>query len=500
MKSIKKYDWLIIVFIHEIEFGITEAEKFRLEIEQFPPGSNKILMIRDFRSQQQSEGRLRVYFHMELFELAADENNRGRFVKIDPAEAGLNLSGKDNWKKAFAYFFNLYNKQASRRLLLTWSHGAGFGINKEDNTDLKNVYLKFLRRFKDNLPEPPGDVWQVRNTQTAPDTVPVWVTENNLVVTDVLESLPGVPAPGTFTAADKLNIITTAQSGAVCKNLEILWIWELAAVLESVLEGRQVDILLMMNCNMQLFDTGYMLRKAVKYLVAPETQMTWFGYAYDKLFYQLSAKPQTATKAVLRKIRKDYIRKYKDSPEASQFLHTTTVFINRLKYYDKLLKLFEKSLDSLMPLLNADHILQFKKMRYGGIHSVTELGYTNSYDLIDMGLWLTECCNNFTEAESLGGIVRQYGVLIKKIVYRKFIGNYFREHDKGDEPKYGLTGISLYFPEQAPFTTLDNKWGDCAYYSTDTLPSPFTSKTTWDDFVRLFFLELGSVNQHLAES
>lgn len=478
MKSIKNFDWLIIVFIHEIEFGTNEADKLQNEIEQFSPGTNKIVMIRDYRSKVQIGNRTATYFHLELFELSVRDNNKIYFSKLDPALTGVDPISKENWKQAFRYVFDLYSKYASRRMLLTWSHGAGFGINKEDNTPLKQLYLAYLYRFKDNW-QPDGPVWQVRNQVVLAKGIPSWVTENQLAVAEWSED----EGPKHF----DFKPDSLWDPDVVCKNLEIIWIWALAETLETVLHGQKIDILLMMNCNMQLFDTGYMLRKSVKYLVAPETQMEWYGYAYDKLFSRLSGEPQTPTKRILKKIRKEYIRKYENNNEPAQFLQNSTLFINRLKYYDKMLALLERSLNILMPLLTKDTIKQFKEIRYKRIHSVTELGYANSYDLIDMGFWLKMCAEYFTESAELKEILASYQTIISSIVFRKFIGDFYLIHDEGDQPKYGLTGISLFFPEHEPFTKLDNKWGDCAYYSAVNLPNPFTSQTTWDDFIKLFF-------------
>lgn len=480
MENKEKYDWLVIVFIHEIDQAGHLSRKLVDEIVSIGPGRNKVFLLRDFRTTfltvQQD---LVTIFHLELFELQINTDGNSYFLKeIAPAVSGINPKDRNGWKQAYQYILDQYHAKADRKMLLTWSHGAGFGINKEEDAITRKMRERFRKKHDLSSAGEPASITIVRNSGLQAEELPEWAKGLDI---------PVLAADNLEENADlKWRFITLSMPAVVCKNLEIVWIWELAEVLEAGLKGDKIDILLMMNCNMQLFDTGYMLRKSVRYLVAPETIMFWYGYAYDKLFLQLKNNPRIKTRTLLESIRQDYLCKYKNDPEASQYLNDTSLFINNLKYYDRLLGLLESSLGYLIPKITKSTFADFKYVRFDRIHAVTEIHGDNSYDLIDMGQWFREVKRKFSYSWRLRLTYWYYRYLISAIVYKKFIGSTYTTNDRDSPIKYGLSGISLFFPAQKPFSGLDNKWGDCAYYG-DQIPNPFIAETTWDDFIKKYF-------------
>ena len=48
--------------------------------------------------------------------------------------------------------------------------------------------------------------------------------------------------------------------------------------------GKKIEIILMMNCLMQIIDTGYALRDSTRYLIASQLAMDLSGYNYTAIF------------------------------------------------------------------------------------------------------------------------------------------------------------------------------------------------------------------------
>lgn len=75
----------------------------------------------------------------------------------------------------------------------------------------------------------------------------------------------------------------------------ILSMEELNSAISGAWEGEKVDLMIMMNCYMQLVDTVYALRNNVDYLIAPQTFMGFKDYDYKQIFNFLSSDPDLAT-------------------------------------------------------------------------------------------------------------------------------------------------------------------------------------------------------------
>ncbi len=436
-------------------------------------------MLRDFRRQEVIDGRdLKVFFRLELSELKRSATGR---VVLDPVDCSIDPQLPDAWKQAFDFVFSKYAGKAKRKALLSWSHGAGFGINKEDSPIIREKRDKFVFSFKpDIVPASEKEIVVVRNNM-------LFTIDQGEEIKKFHFNVGDEAGLKKLSALDDLRLRAAKEPPFVCKNLEIVWIWELRDVIKKSLGKDKLEFILMMNCNMQLFDTGYILKEVTKYLVAPETKMYWFGYAYDKLFETFEKNPTISTRNLLSSIVTDYVKKYENDPEAKQYLEASTLFINRLANYHSLLRILGKSLTHTLPLMQENSIETFRQIRTKHMESVTETDQVNSYDMVDMGNWFRMLSKTFRTSIQLRYIHFQYKIRLRRIVYKKFIGSLYLEHDQAHEKKYGISGISLYFPEEQPFSSSENVWGNCAYYSKDILPSPFTKVSNWDEFIKKYY-------------
>ncbi|MBT1696685.1 hypothetical protein KK083_07360 [Fulvivirgaceae bacterium PWU4] len=74
-------------------------------------------------------------------------------------------------------------------------------------------------------------------------------------------------------------------------NVPVLTMEELSQALSRTMGERKIDLMIMMNCLMQVFNTGYTLRHNVEYLIAPQTLLGFEDYDYQKLFQKLVDDP-----------------------------------------------------------------------------------------------------------------------------------------------------------------------------------------------------------------
>ncbi|MET0392133.1 MAG: clostripain-related cysteine peptidase, partial [Chitinophagaceae bacterium] len=87
-------------------------------------------------------------------------------------------------------------------------------------------------------------------------------------------------------------------------------------VLRSVITDSigYADMLITMNCYMQLFETGYYLKGAVGVMVSPQTTMPFWGYNYVMLFRMLQGRPDLTVREIGRSICLYFAQKYYEDP------------------------------------------------------------------------------------------------------------------------------------------------------------------------------------------
>lgn len=135
-------------------------------------------------------------------------------------------------------------------------------------------------------------------------------------------------------------------NGVVIKKqdrLNVLTMEELRNALLWAFGKKKIDVLIMMNCYMQFVDTGYGLRKSVKYLVAPETAMAYNGYNYGFILQLLNSNPGLRSKKLAKKAVSSFPSKLYLNREAGILRRkSTALYAVDLKYYELLAKLIDK--------------------------------------------------------------------------------------------------------------------------------------------------------------
>src|SRR6185295_12884729 len=117
-------DWLVIFFVHEIDILKPTIQETIDEIEKHGCGNNTIFYL-VLDSVEELQNGLSFILSVRLLKPC---DSKGSFC-FDDQEVKFKNEDKYCWKEAFKHIFS--NHRAKRTLLMTLSHGAAFGINRD---------------------------------------------------------------------------------------------------------------------------------------------------------------------------------------------------------------------------------------------------------------------------------------------------------------------------------------------------------------------------------
>ncbi|ACU61741.1 clostripain-related cysteine peptidase [Chitinophaga pinensis] len=378
-----------------------------------------------------------------FFELALTTNKKNvekpKFLFLSEA-ADFNIKSTTSVAK---YFKNLVLTQypADKYMLFTWEHGSAFGIFKEgvltvNDTTPPDQSMTMEARFVRQAINVKSDQVRIRESI---DTVQIAV--NNLAATQ----------------------------------FDMLTMEELKDAIEIGFAGRKVDVLVMLNCWMQFFDTGLTLSKHVDYLVGPETDMDFNGYNYSAIFGLLSSQPDISPRGLSSFI----VTSFKDKADADALGsdNRTALFAACLKYYPSLAKLTSEICEALIPLLK-DHFRQFDIARTNCLF--IELKYL----LADLSSFFYHIKIQLYEHLDPSVIkkIDQAHLIMHEMIVQRALGRGINT-DLQFPPDYPL-GISVCFPQRESQIESD-------FYLTYILQNSefatiFSKRYLWDDFIAAF--------------
>lgn len=103
--------------------------------------------------------------------------------------------------------------------------------------------------------------------------------------------------------------------------------------------SNKLKIVIMVDCFMQYFDTGLLLRQAqVEYMVAAQYGITFFGYNYRKIFGTLYTNPDISSRDLARLS----VDSLPGSPGINDKLACAAFFTTKLSSYDQLINIINK--------------------------------------------------------------------------------------------------------------------------------------------------------------
>jgi hypothetical protein len=284
----------------------------------------------------------------------------------------------------------LDNNRAQRYMLFTWDHGNGYGI------------------FRD-VPETP----LVKILDGAIELVPA----RNM----------SLPTPAI--------VSNNIQNENAIDQDKVLTMDELATAIGQAFGEEKIDLVVMLNCYMQFFDAGYALRKNIKYLIAPESFMSFKGYNYEFIFRKLSRKPDLSSRKLAKHIVDSFeLKVYDDYFVGISAKATTALFANDVTYYAEL----ADYIDQLAGVLEQELNKNKPEIIMARVNTPPVSGASHLVDFFYLLQNLQKSLGNNWQQE----LVEELLLLKKKAIIAHYIGFDFGNYVGSANP----SGFSIYFP------------------------------------------------------
>lgn len=507
------YDWLFVFFVHQADGYVATWDAIINDIEKMGPGANScIYLIQD--SLKVETDLHQVGHQTNLFSLNVQNLDRdpatGKW-KFLPVPVYIDNESRKCWKTAFEYIYR--NVKAKRRVLACFSHGAAFGINLDTSPSRREEFkLKDLKtgdlildtinkvntigeypeigKLNANLPAIAG-----QNTTVEVRTNADYILDNQDIagIKNLLELSTIDKSSPEFIQMEKYvedGRIPKDKIGSLCKALEILWISDLANALKLYLGDSRIDLLLLNNCYMQNFDTGFLLRNNVDYIVASEGWLNASGFDYPALLTRMQTDAALPGAELARGAVLDYIQFYKDR-NMTDDLNQQAVFANDISLYPRALTLFNQLLDVLEANIKViiSDLVDIRENQVSYV-SCPYSQYSNNYlCMVDALLWVElAICSLLKRVPNAFGctpMLAQFRDMKAKIVVQSSVGQKYIDFDKDAVNKYGYSGLSIFYPTKADRATLKlTPW--CAYFGKQVKGD---WETKWMRFLNIYYNE-----------
>lgn len=440
-----KLHWTIIFFIHEVSEYRNYVDELFAELLSIPlEGHVKIVLLYD----ELLDGSTSIR-NPKLYEI--DQSTGRNTLKVVKEFKEFNMSDGADWAKILTAIKASY--LAKRYMLFTWGHGYQFGIAKNASPDAAK--LLSLNQDEDQFFE------IVSNTQSPYKNAKAESTFNKLSLKKGVQ----------------LHLNQFQPSGVIKakEELRILWMYEMAAALQKSFGERKIDLLLMMNCYMQVFDNGYELRKQVEYLIAPETAMKFDGYPYSAIVSTLNEEPEISNARLSKRIIREYVNKYTEmGNDGITQVNQTTLFANDLSQYKFLVPLFNNLGNILLEGMKAGDIkLQLASNQMDQSQSRV------TADFADMLYLFSMLSKQYKLGTAYQLHLGKLSILLSQIVKAQFIGAAVRHTQ--------ASGMSILFPNE----NISQQMSVISVlYFQNEFNSSFLTSTCWDEVITAYMAEL----------
>lgn len=223
----------------------------------------------------------------------------------------------------------------------------------------------------------------------------------------------------------------------------VLTMDELALALSWSFGQTKINVIVMMNCLMQVTDTAYALRNQAKYLIAPESLMDFGAYDYNAIFSHLAANPCINS----RKLSSFIVNSFKKNTDPDRYsfyrvLSGLSISACRLKFVDELVitldMLARKWLERLPEILARSGGNPFLDARL--VDESSKL-----YDLYSLLIRLSAIANKEEQV-----LIQHLLMIRSKLLHRTYKGRLFNLPEQGPlhKTQYGIS-VSLKTPGQS---------------------------------------------------
>jgi hypothetical protein len=236
---------------------------------------------------------------------------------------------------------------------------------------------------------------------------------------------------------------------------------ELSKAISWAFENKKIDVITMMNCSLQFFDTGYSLSSVARYLVAPETFMFFDEYNYKSIFGKLSEDPLISPKKLSKYIVESLRIKSRD----------LAIFAIRLKSYIKIGEMINELAKRFVDELPQAKTL-IKNARDKSDYIDPE------FSVIDFFYFLESLKSEYP-MHYKNYLIEKLLLVKEKIILEQFIGEDFK--NETGPTRQSPQGFSIYFPhEKSRLTTCISR----EFFNENSCQATlFVRVARWENFI-----------------
>jgi len=392
---------------------------------------------------------------------------------------------------------------AGHHFLITWGHGAGFGLFSEGDVPESFVNLFGGRNLKGDfsmhlLNKTANMLFFYNRMFSSGATENIPIDKKSIDVASFLEpqKIFALGHPFIFHALKKFFRIVSMESVAF-------------AIKETFGNKKiKIDYMYSMNCYMQMFETGYLLKGYVHYYAAAENYQLFPGPDYDALFKDLSTTYSTKDpdlkklsvsiianfeKKYQRSEIRDLLRRFSTSMERV-ITDISEVFLSvtNLEFYEQLKDKIDLLATQFVEKKNGLYLLIQQARKRCQYVSSTD------YGIIDIAHFCKELLKEKLQNETLSKDLKEIVTLIEKAGYlvvckRDAAPSLCISTLSREEPPPTLCphGISIFFPKDKN----NSRSAEYVHYfiehfykqNTSNFMNSFLMESSWRNFVIDYF-------------
>jgi hypothetical protein len=221
---------------------------------------------------------------------------------------------------------------------------------------------------------------------------------------------------------EELNFINKRS-----KDVTTLTMDELGGAILQALNGKKVDVMIMMNCLMMTMDTLYSLKDQTKYLVAPQSWLAFDAYDYAKIISKLARDPGISGKKMAAYVIKTFQENSVSNDTYIEQLLSASIAACRMSRV-ALFTSFFKQLIRELQTRNGAALADIKNAIKGDLSIVVYTGFK----LSDLYIILTRIYDVATPQER--ELIHHLFVLYEDLLFKYFKGRWVAKR----------TGISMH--------------------------------------------------------
>lgn len=449
--------WTVLFIVHGLGDGLQEQSRVLTNVVGYGNWLLKYTNLLYLKSEIDHTGKTRSITTVLHKVNSLQERRRGK-PDVERIRKFRNINIGNRYRLTGIFSHVKKEFPAEKLMLVVFDHGAGFGIFEPIPEKWNPVIYSHLNEVEDVLMDTPP---RKLRRQFVPPVSSGFYPSGKYKRHGHQKGMPDAGETGRLgtyrNPANKTDMLTMEElSGAIRKGFK-----------------RKVDIMVMVNCNMQMIETGYSLRRNVDYLVASESMFWVYGINYREVLFRIDRNGNIAPEKVAQlcidtlKVRYERIGKEDNLSDVS----FSAIDLQRMwPVYKKV-----NQLAGLLLKDGKNNIKMISKARNAGV-DLSQFNLTQEqkdayeplffYDLLFFLKKLGGYEKEVTEIERL----------ITAAMVNRYIGLDFKKRNKTL-----VNGLSVYFPltkEDFEMQYFDLFYKENAKFKTDF------AKTNWGKLLR----------------